>query len=141
MTRTERIAVVVAVGLLAGIILVFATGALSWLNGRLEFSAGANVIQWVSGPATFAAVAAVIYGYFVRRCAVPFCIRRGEHPVEGTLHKVCHCHHTREHHLLVFDQHGEEHAASDRLDLGQSHGLAPLTTLRRKTRHGDKGKP
>ena len=120
-TRGERQAIIAAVLILGGVIAIFTTGALGWLNDRLEFSAGANVIQWISGPATFAAVVVVIYHYFVRRCATPWCVRYGEHPVEGTLQKVCHCHHTLEHHRLVWDIHHEAHQASERLLWGESH--------------------
>jgi hypothetical protein len=120
-TRAERLAAVFAAALLAGLILVFTTGALAWLNGRLEFSAGANIIQWISGPATFAAVVTVIYSYLARRCAVPFCLRHGEHPVDGTLQKVCTHHHTQAHHARVHELHGPAHAASGRLSWGESH--------------------
>jgi uncharacterized membrane protein len=120
-TRSERIAIILVAFVVGGFVAIFVTHTLSWLNGQLAFSAGANVIQWISGPATLAAVVAVLYGYFVRRCAMPFCVRRGEHPVDGTLKKVCHEHHTRGHHERVFDLFRHEHVVSGRLDWGQSH--------------------
>lgn len=121
MTKHERIAVAVAAVIVAAVIVVFTTGILHWLAGQETFNAGANVIQWTSGPATFAAVGVIVYQFFVRRCAMPLCVRRGEHPVDGTLKKVCHQHHTLEHHLRVHDLFGAAHTASARLHWGQSH--------------------
>ena len=89
-------------------------GALSW------FSNGANVIQWVSGPATFGAIIAFGYRYFVRRCAVPLCIRAGEHPVEGTLKNVCTHHHTTHDHRLVQRIYTDAHRLSGKLGWDES---------------------
>jgi hypothetical protein len=129
LTRHERIASIIAIIIVAAIVATFTTHLLEWLSGKLAFNAGANVIQWTSGPATFAAVGVIAYQFFVRRCAMPLCVRRGEHPVDGTLKKVCHQHHTLRHHLHVHSLHAERHALSGKLEWGQSHREAQEIVL------------
>lgn len=124
MTAGERRALVVVAAVAAGFAAVVATGVADWLGGKPWFNSGANVLQWISGPGTFAAVAAGVALYFNRRCAAPRCVRLGEHPVDGTLQKVCDHHHTLAHHEAVYDRHADAHAASGRLDRGQSHDRA-----------------
>lgn len=121
MKRNEGI-VVAAVAVLVGGYFAAVVFASAWLNGQVWFGVSANLIQHVSGPATFAAVVTGFYAYWTRRCAVPWCVRHGEHPVDGTLKKVCAHHHTHHHHELVHDLHGLEHRLSGRLGFGESHG-------------------
>lgn len=122
MKRDEK-----ALALLTGVIVgVFATtlttGVAHWLNGRSWYSDGANEIQWAGGIATFGGIAMLAWWYWSRRCGAPRCVRIGEHPVDGTLRKVCRHHHTREHHELVHDLEGEAHRLAGRLGWGESHG-------------------
>lgn len=121
MTGRERAITLGVAALIAAFAATIATGVADELGRRSWFGNGANVIQWISGPATFAAVAVAVAGYLARTCAVPTCLRHGEHPVADTLKKVCDHHHTLEHHERVFRLHWADHVASGRLDRGESH--------------------
>jgi hypothetical protein len=125
-TKGERVGLLVG-GMLVGVfVTVIATGIADRLGGQSWFGNGANIIQWISGPATFAAVAAGTMTWLNRKCAAnPWCFRHGEHPVDGTLKKVCTHHHTLEHHEAVHAKHAWAHVASGRLGWGESH--RPLT--------------
>jgi hypothetical protein len=118
--------VVLVVGAFVG---VLATGIANTLGGYAWFGNGSNTIQWVSGPATFAAVATGLWIRWHRTCAVPYCLRLGENPVARTLKKVCTHHHTLEHHQLVYDLHGEAHRLEGKLGWGESHETTQPTTL------------
>jgi hypothetical protein len=120
MTRGERGIVVLCLAL-AVVVASLAVFASAWLNGQGWFGASANVVQLISAPGLFAAVAVAAWARWHRTCAVPWCLRSGEHPVGGTLRKVCAAHHTLEHHELVHDLHGAAHALSGRLGWGESH--------------------
>ena len=122
MTRGERTTVLLVACLLALFAATLVFGIADYLNRLTWFGSGANEVQWASGVATFAAVAAGVLGYFARICAAsPWCLRFGEHPVDGTLKKVCKRHHRLECHEAVHDRHGAAHAASGRLGWGESH--------------------
>ena len=126
MKRGEVGAVLVAAlvaGALGLVLALFADG----LASSSVFNAGANLIQYTSGPATIGAVAMAAWLRWNRRCGVPWCVRVGEHPVDGTLRKVCVHHHTLEHHELVHDLEGEAHRLAGRLGWGESHrrGILP----------------
>lgn len=122
MSRGERAAIAVGFGLLAGFLVLLANGTIDRVGSHSWFSNGANVVQWLSAPATFIAVAVASTAWLNRACAAkPWCVRHGEHPVDGTLKKVCTHHHTLEHHRAVFARHGPAHSASGRLDRGESH--------------------
>ena len=106
----------IAVGLLVAIVVwagVFANSPYS--NG------GSNLLGIIGTVPLIAAIAVAAWTRWHRTCAVPYCLRSGEHPVTGTLQKVCDHHHTVAHHELVFELHHAEHVASGRLDFGESH--------------------
>jgi hypothetical protein len=115
-SRNERLLVVFAGAFLVGIVSLIAFGS-TWLNGQGWFGGAANVVQLVSAPATLAAVVTFLYMRWTHRCATARCIRLGEHPVDGTLRKVCHRHHTLEHHRLAY----ELHRIEGMLGWGESH--------------------
>lgn len=127
MTRPEK-AGVLLVALLAGLfVAVIASGLADALGHRSWFSNGANVIQWISGPGTFAAVAVGLMAYLNRTCsASPVCLRFGVHPVNGCLKKVCAHHHTLADHLAVHDRYAAKHFESGRLGWGESHERKPF---------------
>jgi ABC-type nickel/cobalt efflux system permease component RcnA len=90
-----------------------------------DYSNGASNLLGIIGTVPLiAALAIAAWARWHRTCAVRYCLRLGEHPVDGTLEKVCRHHHTLEHHERVFDRFHERHAASSRLNFGQSHGRA-----------------
>jgi hypothetical protein len=101
-----------------GVYVCLVVFASAWLNGQAWFGASANLIQHLSGPATFAAVIVGGWAWWHGRCATPLCIRRGQHPVTGTTKKVCHHHHSHEHHLAV----QAIHQIEGRLGWGESSG-------------------
>lgn len=115
MNRNEKTLAALAVALVAGVVclVVFAS---AWLNGQAWFGTSANVVQLISAPGLFAAVVTALWIRWSRRCAVPLCLRLGEHPVASTQRKVCGAHHRREHHLLV----RELHRIEGRLGWGES---------------------
>jgi hypothetical protein len=119
--RDEKGLAIVVVLVASAFAAVIVTGIADTLGGLAWFSNGSNLIQWISGPATLAAVATALWMRWHRTCAVPYCLRFGEHPVNGTLRKVCAHHHSIEHHLLVYDIHGEAHRLGAKLGWGESH--------------------
>lgn len=77
----------------------------AWLNAQSWFGALANIIQITSSPA-------LIVGFVMwrkRRCRVPYCLRIGAHPVEGTTWKVCPNHHKPEYHHSLKKIHAFRH--------------------------------
>lgn len=92
------------------------------LNSSDYVGGGSSLLGIIGTVPLIAALAVATWSRWHRSCAVPYCLRTGEHPVDGTLKKVCTHHHTPEHHSLVYDLHHAEHVASGRLDFGQSHG-------------------
>lgn len=124
MKRDEKRFAILVLMVAAAFAAVLATGLADTLGGLAWFSNGSNLIQWISGPATLAAVATALWMRWHRTCAVPYCLRFGEHPVDGTLRKVCTHHHSRDHHLRVFDLHGEAHLLEGKLGWGESHTVA-----------------
>jgi len=130
MKRSEKGMILLA-GLVVGCFVAsILTGAAVYLNGVAWFGGAANEIQWTSGPSTFAVVVVAMWARWHSTCAVPWCFRHGEHPVKGTLKKVCHSHHTLKHHRIVHDLHAGAHALSGRLNWGESHDrlVAPSGT-------------
>jgi hypothetical protein len=120
--RDEIGATVLSALVVTAFVVILASGLADVLGGLGWFSNGSNVIQWISGPATLAAVATALWMRWSRTCAVPYCLRFGEHPVAGTLKKVCTHHHTLHHHLVVHNLHHDAHIAAGRLGWGESHG-------------------
>ncbi len=112
------IGTLIAVGLLVTILIwagVFANSRYS--NG------GSNLLGIIGTVPLIAALAVAAWARWHRTCAIPYCLRLGEHPVRGTLEKVCMYHHTRQHHERVYRLHHEIHARSGRLEFGESHQL------------------
>ena len=122
MTKPETGLLILVAIVVAVFLAILSTEALVWLSNSLQFNTGANVIQWTSGPATFSAVIMGFWMRYNKTCAVPWCPRLGEHPVDGTLKHVCNKHHTLKHHELVYDLHQEAHKLAGLLERGQSHG-------------------
>lgn len=122
MSRAERITIAAVLLLAVVFAAVLATGLADSLNALSWFGSGANVIQWTSGIGVALAIATAVTMHLTRTCAASWrCFRRGEHPVAGTLEKVCDHHHTLQHHEAVHSKHAAAHAASGRLDRGESH--------------------
>jgi hypothetical protein len=118
--RKELGTVLIGVAIAAG--LGTAIGVWRDILGTSNYSGGASNLLGIIGTVPLiTALAIAAWTRWHRTCAVPYCLRTGEHPVDGTLQKVCSHHHTVEHHNLVYDIHHAEHAASGRLDFGQSH--------------------
>lgn len=116
------IGVVIAVGL--------AITVLVWADvlANNSYSSGASNLLGIIGTVPLvAALAIAAWARWHRTCAVPYCLRLGEHPVSGTLQKVCRHHHTIEQHERVFDLHHAVHVASGRLDFGESHNRETAT--------------
>ncbi len=116
--------ILIAVGLLVTILIwadVFANSRYS--NG------GSNLLGIIGTVPLIAALAVAAWARWHRTCAVPYCLRMGEHPVKGTLEKVCTHHHTRELHERVYRLHHEKHAKSGRLEFGESHQLTDKTEV------------
>jgi ABC-type nickel/cobalt efflux system permease component RcnA len=110
------------IGLAIAVALVVAIGVWAHVLAGSDYSnGGSNLLGIIGTVPLIAALAVAAWTRWHRTCAVPYCLRTGEHPVDGTLQKVCNHHHTLEHHNLVYDLHHAEHAASGRLDFGQSH--------------------
>jgi hypothetical protein len=121
-SRGERTGILIFAAVAGAFVAILVLGVENWLGQQGWFSNGANVIQWTSGPGTFFGVSAGVMIYLNRTCAAsPFCFRHGEHPVAGTLKKVCTHHHTLTYHEAVHDKNGAAHAASGRLNRGESH--------------------
>jgi hypothetical protein len=120
-TRREvaTIGIGVAFALLVGFVVALWAHALN----SSDYVGGSSSLLGIIGTVPLiAALAVATWTRWHRSCAVPYCLRTGEHPVDGTLKKVCNHHHTREHHSLVYDLHHADHVASGRLDFGESHG-------------------
>jgi hypothetical protein len=120
--REEVGAVVLAAAIAGALGLVLALFGKA-LNTSVYFGSGSNLIQYVSGPATIGALAMAAWIRWHRTCAIPSCLRLGEHPVAGTLRKVCTHHHTLEHHRHVHDLQGHAHRATGRLGWGETHKI------------------
>jgi len=129
------IGLVVAVGLAVTVAVwagVFANSPYS--NG------GSNLLGIIGIVPLIAALAMAAWASWHRTCAVPYCLRLGEHPVEGTLEKVCRHHHTLKHHELVYDLRHTAHAASGRLDFGQSHSRSNVPSTAHEATREEEGK-
>jgi len=118
MRREEIGAAIFGFALACGMFLV-AHLAGSSLSSSTFYNVGANEIQWVSGVGLIAGLSMAAWARWHNRCGVNLCIRRGEHPVAGTVRKVCTHHHTREHHELVHALHWCE----NKFGWGDTHGV------------------
>ncbi len=126
MKRSEFGAVLIGVTIALGLAIVIVVWAGAFANSPYS-NGGSNLLGIVGTVPLIAALGVAAWTRWHRTCAVPYCLRTGEHPVAGTLQKVCHRHHTLEHHRNVYDLHHDEHAASGRLDFGQSHDRGETT--------------
>jgi hypothetical protein len=118
--RSELGTVLIGVAIAVG--LAIAIGVWAHVLAGSDYSSGASNLLGIIGTVPLiAALAVAAWARWHRTCAVPYCLRTGEHPVDGTLQKVCSHHHTLEHHEQVYDRHHQEHVQSGRLDFGQSH--------------------
>jgi hypothetical protein len=118
--RKELGSVAIGIAITVGLIVAIAVWA-HVLAGSDYSNGGSNLLGIIGTVPLITALAVAAWARWHHTCAVPYCLRTGEHPVDGTLQKVCSHHHTLEHHNLVYDLHHAEHAASGRLDFGQSH--------------------
>jgi ABC-type nickel/cobalt efflux system permease component RcnA len=118
--RREIGTVLIGVAIAVALGIAIALWADVLANSRYS-NGGSNLLGIVGTVPLIAALAVAAWTRWHRTCAVRYCLRSGEHPVAGTLQKVCSHHHTKEHHERVYDRHHAEHVASGRLDFGQSH--------------------
>jgi hypothetical protein len=123
MNRGERGLVLLAAFLVGAFVAALAAGAADALGRHGWFSNGSNLIQWLSAPGLFAAITVAAWHRWTRRCAVPLCVRTGEHRVGGTLERVCHYHHTEDAHARVHRHHGRAHRLSGRLGWNETPTL------------------
>lgn len=101
-----------------GIFLLLSLGPVhKWLLTNPEWTSVQGIVQ-NSGLIT---IPLAVLAWWNVTCHVPFCWRKGEHPVKGTAAKVCSRHHERQYHELVFWRHKE--AYPERLGHGDSHDL------------------
>lgn len=75
-----------------------------WFAASAYSNGASNLLGIIAGPSIVAAFAVAVWRRWHGRCAVPRCVRLGEHPVAGCVAKVCSVHHTEEHHEGVFDR-------------------------------------
>ena len=118
--RSEIGAVLIGVVIAAGLAIAIMVWAGVFANSPYS-NGGSNLLGIIGTVPLITALALAAWTRWHRSCAVPYCFRTGEHPVAGTLEKVCHHHHTVAHHEKVYDLHHAEHAVSGRLEFGQSH--------------------
>ena len=118
--RNEAGAVGFGIAIAIALVVVIAVWAHVFANSQYS-NGGSNLLGIVGTVPLIAALAVAAWARWHRTCAVPYCLRTGEHPVDGTLQKVCGHHHTLTHHELIYDLYHEAHVASGRLDRGQSH--------------------
>jgi len=118
--RNEYGAVLLGIAIVATLVVTIVVWAGVFANSPYS-NGGSNLLGIVGTVPLIAALAVAAWARWHRTCAVPYCLRTGEHPVDGTLQKVCNHHHTLAHHEQVYDRHHQEHVASGRLDFGQSH--------------------
>jgi hypothetical protein len=113
---------VILIGVAIGVTLAIAIGIWADVLANSAYSSGASNLLGIIGTVPLiAALAVAAWARWHRTCAIPWCLRFGEHPVDGTLRKVCTHHHTLTDHERVYDLHHAKHVASGRLEFGQSH--------------------
>jgi hypothetical protein len=118
--RSEIGAVLIGVAIAIGLAIAIFAWHRAFASSDYS-NGGSNILGIIGTVPLIAALAVAAWARWHRTCAVPYCLRTGEHPVDGTLQKVCNHHHTVKHHELVYDLHHDAHVASGRLDFGQSH--------------------
>ena len=86
------------IGFAIAVALVVAIGVWAHVLAGSDYSnGGSNLLGIIGTVPLIAALAVAAWTRWHRTCAVPHCLRIGEHPVDGTLQKVCNHHHTLEH--------------------------------------------
>jgi hypothetical protein len=125
--RSEIGAVVIGILIAAALLAAILIWADVFANSRYS-NGGSNLLGIIGTVPLIAALAVASWARWHRTCAVPYCLRLGEHPVKGTLEKVCTHHHTREDHERVYGLHHENHVRSGRLEFGESHQLTNKST-------------
>jgi hypothetical protein len=111
----------ILIGVVIALALAGATLVWAGVLASSKYSNGASNLLGIIGTVPLvAALALAAWTRWHRTCAVPYCLRIGDHPVKGTLKKVCDHHHTREHHRSVYDRFHEAHVAAGRLEFGES---------------------
>jgi hypothetical protein len=119
MKKTELGAILI--GVVIAIALLGTTLVWAHFLANSQYSNGASNLLGIIGTVPLiAALAIASWTRWHRTCAVPYCLRIGEHPVNGTLKKVCDRHHTAAHHQRVYDLFHAEHVAAGRLEFGES---------------------
>jgi len=118
--RNEIGAVLIGIAIAIGLAITIAVWHRVFASSDYS-NGGSNILGIIGTVPLIAALAVAAWARWHRTCAVPYCLRTGEHPVKGTLEKVCNRHHTVEHHEKVFELHHAAHVASGRLDFGESH--------------------
>jgi hypothetical protein len=113
---------VILVGVAIGVTLAIAIGIWADVFANSKYSnGGSNLLGIIGTVPLITALAVAAWARWHRTCAIPWCLRFGEHPVDGTLRKVCTHHHTLVDHERVYDLHHQKHVDSGRLEFGQSH--------------------
>lgn len=121
MTRGERgLAAFVLVFIMGFVVLLASQTIVDAALASPRFSVAQGYVQLLSGPATGAAVISFLWMRWSKRCGTPWCLRLGEHPVHGTIFRVCHRHHHHEHHAYLHALHLRLHP--EKLGWGESHG-------------------
>ena len=120
MRRNEAGAVLLGIAIAIGLAVTIIVWARVFANSQYS-NGGSNLLGIIGTVPLIAALAVAAWTRWHRTCAVPYCLRTGEHPVSGTLQKVCSHHHTLEHHEKIYDLYHDVHVASGRLDFGESH--------------------
>ena len=88
MKRSELGTVLIGVAIAVG--LAIAIGVWAHVLAGSDYSSGASNLLGILGTVPLiAALAVAAWARWHRTCAIPYCLRFGEHPVKGTLRKVC----------------------------------------------------
>ena len=107
----------VAIGVAIGVGLIATIWAWADVFASSKYSnGGSNLLGIIATVPLIAALAVAAWTRWHRTCAVPYCLRTGEHPVEGTLRRSATIT-TAEHHELVM-RCTTAHVARSRLDFG-----------------------
>ncbi len=81
----------------------------TWLNQQEWFTA----IGTLLGYATLVGVATVLWRAWQTRCKVPYCLRSGQMPVEGTVWQTCCAHAKLDEHEAIRAEHEERDDSED----------------------------
>src|SRR5579872_2413408 len=104
MNRKELGTVFIGVAIAVTLVVAIVVWAGVFANSQYS-NGGSNLLGIIGTVPLIAALAVAAWTRWHRTCAVPYCLRSGEHPVAGTLQKVCSHHHTTRHHELVYELH------------------------------------